>query len=49
MDGIVKHGSEKRDSDLLPITCEKEKTFQTVWRDAELEDAFPRRKWRLRK
>ena len=40
MDGIVKHGSEKRD--MQPITCGKEKTFRTVWREAELEDVFPK-------
>jgi hypothetical protein len=40
MDGIVKHGSEKRD--VQPITCGKEKTFRTVWREAELEDVFPK-------
>ena len=39
MDGIVKHGSEKRDVQL--ITCGKEKTFRTVWREAELEEVFP--------
>ena len=39
MDGIVKHGSEKREVQL--ITCGKEKTFRTVWREAELEDVFP--------
>ena len=58
MDGIVKHGSEKRD--VKPITCGKEKTFRTVWREADLEEVFPqeqvekeerRRKdvWRQRK
>ena len=40
MDGIVKHGSKKRD--FQPITCGKEKTFRTVWREAELEDVFPK-------
>ena len=40
MDGIVKHRSEKRDVQL--ITCGKEKTFWTVWREAELDDVFPR-------
>ena len=40
MDGIVKQGSEKRD--VQPITCGKEKTFRTVWREAELEDVFPK-------
>ena len=39
MEGIVKHGSEKRD--LQPITCGKEKTFRTVWKEAELQDVFP--------
>ena len=39
MDCIVKHGSEKRD--LKPITCGKEKTFQTLWREEGLEDIFP--------
>ena len=57
MDGIVKHGSEKRD--VKPITCGKEKTFRTVWREADLEEAqvFPqeqvekeeRRRWQARK
>ena len=27
--------------DVQPITCRKEKTFRTVWREAELEDVFP--------
>jgi hypothetical protein len=40
MEGIVKHGSEKRD--VQPITCGKEKTFRTVWREAELEDVLPK-------
>ena len=39
MAGIVKHGSEKRD--VQPFTCGKEKTFRTVWREAELEEVFP--------
>ena len=39
MDGIVKHGSERRD--VQPITCGKEKTFRTIWREAELEEFFP--------
>ena len=39
MDGIVKHGSERRDVQL--ITCGKEKTFRTIWREAELEEVFP--------
>ena len=39
MDCIVKHGSEKRDLKL--ITCGKEKTFQTLWREEGLEDIFP--------
>ena len=26
---------------MQPITCGKEKTFRTVWREAELEDVFP--------
>ena len=40
MAGIVKHGSEKRD--VQPFTCGKEKTFRTVWREAELEEFFPK-------
>jgi hypothetical protein len=39
MDGIVKHGSERRD--VQPITCGKEKTFRTIWREAELREFFP--------
>ena len=40
MDWIVKHGSEKRE--VQPITCGKKKAFRTVWREAELEDVFPK-------
>ena len=39
MDGIVKHGSEKRD--LKQITCGKEKKIRTIWREEGLDDIFP--------
>ena len=39
MESIVRHSSEKRS--LEPITCGKEKTLPTLWREEGLEQLSP--------
>jgi len=39
MESIVKHGSEKRS--LEPITCGKDKTLPTLWREEGLDQLSP--------